>query len=315
MGNAKETMRIFISHSSKDKILIDYFVDKILILGCGINEKDIFCSSIDGLGIKTGLDFREHIKETLQKSEYSFLFISENYKRSDICLNEMGASWVQDNVEVKPFIFPNISFQSIGTLYSVKQVAKLNKKSDLDELFEELSTKYGSETKISRWNKYKEDFLQFLESYILETANTIRPTPTEFFKQFVEKNASLNHILMQSHPTLLDCKVIFRKEFYKHYFQHYCHVFSKLDEEPIKPLYPEKKYFRITRTDTMELLNGINNIAGGMVSLAEKNVFNYGVEFYRVEFLENENSEHGISYKVFCYVNERWVFIPKPWMA
>ena len=306
-------MRIFISHSSKDKILIDYFVDKILILGCGIDEEEIFCSSIDGLGIKTGLDFREHIKSTLQQSDYSFLFISENYKRSDICLNEMGASWVQENTEVKPFIFPNIGFDSIGTLYSVKQVAKLNKKSDLDELFDELSKRYGIDRKISRWNKYKEDFLKFLESYIAEKSNTIQPAPTEFFNQFVQKNVSLNHLFMQCHPTLLDCKAIFRKDFYKVYFQRYCETFSKLDEEHMEPLYPKKKFFRVTRTDTMELLNGINSIAGGMVSLAEKNVFHYGVDFYRVEFLEKELSEHGISYKVFCYVNEKWVFIPSPW--
>lgn len=307
-------MKIFISHSSKDKILIDYFVEKILILGCGIDDDEIFCSSIEGLGIKTGLDFREHIKSTLQKSDYSFLFISENYKRSDICLNEMGASWILENTEVKPFVFPNIRFDSIGTLYSVKQVAKLNKKSDLDELFDELTNKYEIDRKISRWNKYKEDFLDFLESYIAEKSNIIQPTPTDFFNQFIQKNISLNHLLMQCHPTLLDCKTIFRKDFYKVYFQRYCEKFSKLDEEPMKPLYPKYKFFRVTRTDTMELLNGINNIAGGMVSLAEKNIFNYGIDFYSVEFLENEQSELGIRYNVFCYINEKWVFISKPWM-
>jgi hypothetical protein len=63
----------------------------------------------------------------------------------------------------------------------------------------------------------------------------------------------------------------------------------------------------------MELINGINNIAGGMVDAARNGLFKHNVEFYRVTFLENDNSEFGVSYKVFCYVNDRWVFFPKPW--
>lgn len=306
-------MKVFISHSSRDKVLIDYFVEKILILGCGINEKEIFCSSIEGLGIKTGLDFREHIKSTLQKSDYSFLFISENYKKSDICLNEMGASWVQENIEVKPFIFPNIGFDSIGTLYSVKQVARLDKKSDLDELFDELRNKYGINRKISRWNKNKEDFLKFLESYFSSKPKDSESVPTDYFNQFVQKNVSLYHLLLECHPTLLDCKVIFRKEFYKYYFKKYCEVFMQLDDDPIESLYPKRKFFRVTRTNTMELLKDTDNTSGGMVSLAEKNVFNYDVDFYTVQFLEKEQFKSGITYRVFCYVNNRWVFIPKPW--
>lgn len=307
-------MKIFISHSSRDKNLVDQFIDKILILGCGINDVDIFCSSVDGLGIKTGDDFREHIKENLQNSDYSFLFISESYKKSDICLNEMGASWALDKVEVKPFIFPNIGFHSIGTLYSVKQVARIDQGADLDELFEEITTKYNIQRKTSRWNKYKQDFLDYMKIYKSEKSNLIQPPTSDFFGQFVNDNASLNHILLKCHPTLLDCKVIFSEEHYLDFFKKYCMSFSTLNNEQMEPLYPEKKYFRVTRSNTMEMLNGINNIAGGMVNLAQKNVFNYNVDFYRVDFLEDPESEAGLSYKVFCFVNDRWVFLPKPWM-
>ncbi|MFT5892978.1 MAG: hypothetical protein ACI9Y7_003097 [Dokdonia sp.] len=306
-------MKIFISHSSKDKSIIDNFVDKILILGCGIDENEIFCTSIEGLGIKTGVDFREHIKSNLLSSDYSFLFISNNYKESDICLNEMGASWAQESLNVKPFIFPNISFDSIGTLYSVKQVSKLNDSSSLDELFDELTNKYKIKKKISRWNKNKESFLNFIKFYSTEDSNNIQPSPNDFFGQFVKENASLNHLFLKCHPTLLDCKKIFSTEHFSNYFEYYCKSFANINETSFEPLYPSKKHFRVTKTDTMKLLNGINNIAGGMVDLAKKGVFNYNIDFYRVDFLENKNSELGISYKVFCYVNERWVFIPKPW--
>lgn len=113
-------IKIFLSHSSKDKIITEAFVEQILISGCGISENHIFCSSIEGLGIKTSNDFRDHILKELLNADYSFLLISNNYKKCDICLNEMGASWAIKNLNVKPFLFPNIEFNSIGTLYSVK---------------------------------------------------------------------------------------------------------------------------------------------------------------------------------------------------
>jgi len=162
-------MKIFISHSSKDKSVIDSFVTNVLILGCGISENEIFCTSIEGLGIRTGKDFRSHFKQNLISSDYSFLFISNNYKRSDICLNEMGASWALNDIEVKPFLLPEIRFNSIGTLYNVKQAAHVNDSYALDELFTELTKKYKIEKKISRWNKSKEDFLKTAEVNIGRT--------------------------------------------------------------------------------------------------------------------------------------------------
>ena len=306
-------MKIFISHSHKDKTLIDKFVEKILILGCGLNDSEIFCTSIEGLGIKTGEDFREHVKKKLLKSDYSFIFISNDYKKSEICLNEMGASWAIDDKKVKPFIFPNLDFSSLGTLFGVKQGAKINDSFALDELHEEIKEKFKTDIKLSRWNKHKGDFLNFQTTYFENKLNNIFPSPKEYFSQFIQENVSLNHILLKAHPTLLDCKVIFSKNYYRRHFEYYCQIFENLEKELIEPLYPKKKAFRIIRTTTSELLYGINNIAGAMVDCAQKGAFNYDIDFYRVTFLESEKSEAGISYKVFCYVNERWVFIPKPW--
>lgn len=304
--------KIFVSHSSKDRIIVDEFVEKILIQGCNISESEIFCTSIEGLGIKTGLDFRNHIRENLLACDYSILLISENYKQSDICLNEMGALWAQDSVRVMPIILPNISFESIGTLFNVKQAAKIEDSSSLDELFEEFSEKYSIQKKIARWNKSKDLFLKFIQINS-KGINIIQPQPFEFFNQFVKENANINHILLNCHPSLLDCKKIFSEKFASQYFEKYCHAFSNLDKTQIEPFYPSRKYFKVTKTDTIELLRGINKIAGGLVTLAEKGVFKYDIDFYKVDFLKNENDESGISMKVFCYINDHWIFIPKPY--
>ncbi len=306
-------MSIFISHSSKDEFVIKQFVEKVLILGCGLSDKQIFCTSIDGLGIKTGADFRQHIRENLINADFSFIMISENYKRSEVCLNEMGASWTLDKLQVRQFLFPNLGFDSLGLLFNIHQAAKLNKASALDELFEEITLHFNTDKKISRWNNHKTDFLSFLNEYMQENSNQIYPSPKDYFESFIKENASLNHLLLKAHPTLLDCKMIFDEEYYEQFFEIYCKMFADIIKEYIEPIYPRKKKLRIVKTNTMELTNGINNIAGGMVEAAKKGYFNYGVDFYKVTFLENENSEFGISYKVFCYVNDKWIFIPKPW--
>lgn len=306
-------MSIFISHSSKDEYIINQFTEKILSLGCDIKDNQIFCTSIDGLGIKTGEDFRTHIHQNLVNADFSLIMVSENYKQSEVCLNEMGASWVIDNVKVKQLLFPDIGFESLGLLLNVQQASRIDKSADLDELFEEFSKHYQTNKKIVRWNKHKKDFLDILSKYKSENSNQIFPSPNNYFKQFIIKNASINTLLLTAHPTLLDCKAVFQEKYYRKSFEVNCHMFEKLSNDYFESLYPKKKSFRIIKTSVTDLCNGINNITGGMVNAAKKGFFNYNLEFYSVTFLENETDQFGISYHVFCYINDKWVFFPKPW--
>ena len=48
----KNAKRIFISHSSKDKEVMEKFTDYILQLGIGLSHEDIFCTSIEEMGKK-----------------------------------------------------------------------------------------------------------------------------------------------------------------------------------------------------------------------------------------------------------------------
>lgn len=305
-------MSIFISHSSNDQYIIQQFVDKILKLGCGLNNQDIFCTSVEGIGIRKGEDFRERIKSQLQNAKYSFIMISENYKRSEVCLNEMGASWGIDKINVRQYLFPNLGFNSLGLLLNTQQGAKLNSSVDLDELHQELSSAYNRSTPLAVWNQHKIDFLNILDAYSKDSSNHIFPSPYDYFSSFVQENASLNHLLLKAHPTLLDCKRIFSTNYYRHFFEFYSRKYEEIEKEYMEPLYPEKQHFRITKSDVSTLQNGM---PGGMVQLAEKGCFNYGVDFYRVQFLSDRNSDLGLSYTAFCFVNNRWVFIPKPWRS
>ena len=153
---------IFISHSFKDKILIDKFVEKILILGLGLTNNDIFCTSTEGFGIRTGDDFRAAIRKNISGSRITILMISPNYKKSEICLNEMGAAWVL-NSHVIPIIIDPIDYKSIGTILEPLQIAKLNDSSFLDELSQiVLKALNKNKFDLVSWNKQKMEFINYL---------------------------------------------------------------------------------------------------------------------------------------------------------
>lgn len=154
----KQGKKIFISHSSKDRDIVEKFVDHILLLGIGLSTEDIFCTSIEDLAIKNGEDIRKHIHINIQNADYSIMLISGNYKKSEICLNEMGAVWAYSN-NVRYYLLPNVNFDKIGWLCNTNQAEKLFDSIVLDALKNELINFYSLEDKGTTWSRQRETFL------------------------------------------------------------------------------------------------------------------------------------------------------------
>lgn len=154
--------KLFISHSSKDKYIIERFVDGILQLGIGLSHEDIFCTSIEEMGIKNGEDIRAHIRDNVKSAEFSFLMISKNYKESEICLNEMGAVWATEN-RVRYYLLPDVDFKEIGWLCDTKKADRLCDSVVLDALEEELTGYYGLPHRGGIWSRQRQIFLDYLE--------------------------------------------------------------------------------------------------------------------------------------------------------
>jgi hypothetical protein len=118
--------RIFLSHASKDKEIIQGFMDEILIGALSIKLGDIFCTTTDGTKIKSGEDWRNEIRAHLVEAKITFLFITPNYKESEICLNEMGAAWVLGYYRVQRYHYlSNLLIMALSVYYR-----KLNKWKD-----------------------------------------------------------------------------------------------------------------------------------------------------------------------------------------
>lgn len=179
--------KLFISHSSKDKEIVSEFCDRILRLGIGISSDDIFCTSIEDMNIKNGEDIREHIKDNILSADFSILLISENYKKSEICLNEMGAIWANDN-NVRYYLLPNTIFNQIGWLCDTKQVEKLNDHVALDKLYNELTNYYKLERRIEAWSRQRVTFVNSVSQSIIESSEK---TPKRLSNDINERILSL----------------------------------------------------------------------------------------------------------------------------
>lgn len=135
------------------------------MLGCRFSRDDIFCT-LDHTVIRTGEDFRNGIVKSMKACDFILCIISENYKKSEVCANEMGAAWAMEGKRVLPFKLPNISFEEIGFLNVVKQGADITDKSKLDELYTELCRYYDIETDWINYNQRTSDFIQLVNSKV-----------------------------------------------------------------------------------------------------------------------------------------------------
>ena len=106
------------------------------------------------------------ISVNMEGSDYILLFISENYKKSEVCGNELGASWAYRDKRILPLVLPNVQFGQMGFLNVVKQGAKLLDRSKLDELYEEICRKYSLTLDWKNFNKRKDDFINTVHSLI-----------------------------------------------------------------------------------------------------------------------------------------------------
>lgn len=92
-SNNKKRLKVFISHSSKDK----YFVEALvrLLEYIGLDENTVFCSSVPGYGIGFNKDIFDTLRDQFKEHNLYVIFVhSKNFYQSHASLNEMGAAWV-----------------------------------------------------------------------------------------------------------------------------------------------------------------------------------------------------------------------------
>ncbi len=183
---------IFISHATKDKEIIDAFVDIILHGALSVPIDKIFCVSTDGTKIKSGADWRDSINESLLSAKVNFLIITPNYKESEVCLNEMGAAWVT-SATVLPLIIDPINYKTVGVIQEPHQIEKLLDEKSLDRIKDEVQEKLEippALIKSDRWTAKKTEFLLRVKKLLAANLFEV-PMDREAFNGLIKEKADL----------------------------------------------------------------------------------------------------------------------------
>ena len=93
-NDSQKPPKVFISHKKEDKDYADALVNLINFI-IGPDGDKIFCSSVQGYGIKQSRDIMDELKAQFENHDIFMVIIhSPRYYQSAVCLNEMGAAWV-----------------------------------------------------------------------------------------------------------------------------------------------------------------------------------------------------------------------------
>lgn len=188
-----EGTSIFISHATKDKEIVEAFVELLLIGALSVPIDKIFCVSTDGTKIKSGSDWRDSINESLLSAKVNFLIITPNYKESEVCLNEMGAAWVTSAMVI-PLIVEPINYKTVGIIQEPIQIEKLLDENSLDrikDIIQEVLEIQPALIKSERWTVKKREFLSKVKRYLASNPFPV-PMDRDAFDKLLKENNDLN---------------------------------------------------------------------------------------------------------------------------
>lgn len=187
---------VFISHATKDKEIIDAFVDIILHGALNISIEEIFCTSTDGTKIESGADWRNSIRDSLMSAKINFLIITPNYKESEICMNEMGAAWVT-SATVIPLMIEPINYKTVGVIQEPNQIEKILDEGSLDRIKDVIQEKLNipaKQIKSDRWSSKKKEFIIRVKKYLSKNTFDIPMNRNSFNDLQEEKNSLENTV-------------------------------------------------------------------------------------------------------------------------
>jgi hypothetical protein len=179
--------RIFISHSSLDKEIVEQLIN--LLENIGVPSEKIFCSSFEGYGIKLGADFLHTIKEELNKDVLVLFVLSKNFYNSPVCLCEMGATWVKTNEHI-PILIPPFEYSEIKGVIPNTQGMKINEKLKLNLLKDKIEDFLSiSSQNHSSWERKRDFFLKTITNTLHSHPNT-ENVENEINSQSIQKDIS-----------------------------------------------------------------------------------------------------------------------------
>jgi len=199
--------KIFISHSSADAECVKAFVENILKLGLDIPADRIFCSSIEGQGIKSGKYIPDSLRDEILKSNLALLFISKSYKESEVCLNELGAAWVTlPRENVIPFLLPDVNFSDLGFLDVGRIGLKIFTHEGIVKFVQDCKKELNGNFNLERFLTQIKVYIDFIKSISISNIQTddLEMDVDEWTECYTNNLYALDEIIRSIIPTYND---------------------------------------------------------------------------------------------------------------
>lgn len=185
--------KVFISHATVDKALADA-VQTLIETGVGLPHHEVFCTSLEGLGIPEGTaDFKDFIRKQMLDCDTVVALISENYYGSAFCMCELGAIWVLAK-NFFPILVAPVDFKDLRGALTGMQCRKLDDPATASALYTRLTPLVEHPVPIQRWDLKKELFLKNLKPILdsLEKPKTVKVEEHERVKSELAIAKALN---------------------------------------------------------------------------------------------------------------------------
>lgn len=220
---------VFISHSSKNKDIVDYFV--VFLKSIGLKDSQFFCSSVVGQGINNGEKLNAAICKSIKQSRILVYLISKDFMDSSYCMEELGVGWYcSENSSTKCYFLVLPDVFSISELQGFvnSKIDKFsfvdeNKKDELGLLAENLCNGLGMKipshsSLTNAINLFYNATKPFLEE-IVEIRKKIekdKKDREEEIKHIIEANRQLNAISSRLSQQLEDKRIQIENERNQH---------------------------------------------------------------------------------------------------
>ena len=162
--------KIFISHASKDKDIVEDLIDLLELIG--VESHQIFCSSFEGYGIPLGENFLETIKAQLTNDSLVLFVLTENFYQSAVCMCEMGAAWVLSKKHI-PIVVPPLGYADIRGVIPNTQGLEINNAQKWNSLKQQIETQFqiNGQENSAGWERKRDPILGRINNHIAEVKN------------------------------------------------------------------------------------------------------------------------------------------------
>ena len=161
----KAMNKIFISHASKDVKYVEEVIELLRLMG--LNQEQIFCSSVVGYGIPLGTNFLSELKKQISEEVLVLFVFTPNFYASAVCMAELGACWALSKDHI-PIIVPPFRFSDINSVLPHTQGLEIDDSLKINQLLKAVTQRFNLPTQdvAGDWDRSRDRIINRLKRLI-----------------------------------------------------------------------------------------------------------------------------------------------------